>query len=166
LLTRFGNPIHLVDYTVQEVAKMLTVKKGAWQVWPEPVLRGIAQLARRMPREAERLAQKLERKMTVSREEIPLETALEKLRLEEGLDRYGLDHVSWSILRYLAKQLRPLGRESLAQQIGLTDEDQIVDDKIPTLLSLGLIESAGSQGQKITDLGRNYLRNESPPSAT
>ena len=95
-----------------------------------------------------------------------LEVALEKLRLEEGLDRHGLDHVCWSILRYLAKQSRPLGREALAQQIGLTDADQIIDEKIPNLVSLGLIESAGSQGQKITDCGRNYLRNESPPSTT
>jgi hypothetical protein len=164
LLTRFGNPIHLRDYTVQEVAKMLTVKKGEWQKWPEPVLCGIAQLARRIPREAERLVQKLHRKMEVSLEKVPLEVALEKLRLEEGLDRHGLDNVCWSILRYLAKQSHPLGRESLAQQIGLTDAGQIIEEKIPTLVSLGLIESAGNQGLKISDRGRNYIRNESSPS--
>lgn len=166
LLTRFGNPIHLRDYTIHEVAKMLTVKKGEWQGWPEPVLCGIAQLARRIPREAERLVQKLLRKMSVSLEKVPLEVALEKLRLEEGLDRHGLDNVCWSILRYLAKQSHPLGRDSLAQQIGLTDTNQIIDEKIPALLSLGLIESVANQGQKISDRGRNYLRNESPPSAT
>jgi Holliday junction resolvasome RuvABC ATP-dependent DNA helicase subunit len=164
LLTRFGNPIHLRDYTVQEVAKMLTVKKGEWQKWPEPVLCGISQLARRIPREAERLVQKLHRKMEVSLEKVPLEVALEKLRLEEGLDRHGLDNVCWSILRYLAKQSHPLGRESLAQQIGLTDAGQIIEEKIPTLVSLGLIESAGNQGLKISDRGRNYIRNESSPS--
>ena len=143
---------------------MLTVKKGEWQKWPEPVLCGIAQLARRIPREAERLVQKLHRKMEVSLEKVLLEVALEKLRLEEGLDRHGLDNVCWSILRYLAKQSHPLGRESLAQQIGLTDAGQIIEEKIPALVSLGLIESAGNQGLKISDRGRNYIRNESSPS--
>src|ERR1019366_6381216 len=153
LRTRFGNPIHLHDYTVQEVAKMLTVKKGEWQGWPEPVLRGIAQLARCIPREAERLVQKLQRKMAVSREKLPLESALEKLRIEEGLDRHGLDQVCWATLRHLTKQFRPVGRETLAKQIGITDEEKLVSEVIPALQNLGLVEQVAG-GQKITDRGR------------
>lgn len=162
LRTRFGNPIHLRDYSIQEVAKMLAVKEGNWRQWPETILCGVAQLARCIPREAERLVQKLHRKMEVSREKLSLEGALEKLRIEEGLDRNGLDQVCWTTLRHLAKQSRPLGRDTLAQQIGLSDQDQLISEKIPALQALGLVEQVAG-GQRITDRGRNYLRNESPP---
>lgn len=165
LRTRFGNPIHLNDYTVQEVAKMLAVKNRDWHSWPETIRIGIAQLSRCIPREAERLAQKLERKMAVSRERLPLEGALEKLRVEEGLDRHGLDQVCWAVLRHLAKQTRPVGRETLANQLGTTDEEKLVSELIPALQNLGLVEQVAG-GQKITDRGRNYLRNESPPTST
>jgi Holliday junction resolvasome RuvABC ATP-dependent DNA helicase subunit len=164
LRTRFGNPIHLSDYTIQEVAKMLTVKKGEWQTWPESVRCGIAQLSRCIPREAERLAQKLERKMAVSRERLPLEGALEKLRIEEGLDRHGLDQVCWATLRHLAKQMRPIGRETLAKQLGAADEEKLVSEVIPALQNQGLIEQVAG-GQRITDRGHNYLRNEAPPTS-
>jgi holliday junction DNA helicase RuvB len=165
LRTRFGNPIHLNDYSVQEVAEMLAVKKREWHSWPEAIRIGIAQLSRCIPREAERLAQKLERKMAVSRERLPLEGALEKLRVEEGLDRHGLDQVCWAALRHLAKQPRPVGRETLANQLGTTDEEKLVSELIPTLQNLGLVEQVAG-GQKITDGGRNYLRNEAPPTCS
>lgn len=165
LRTRFGNPIHLNDYKLEEVAAMLHVKKDAWAAWPEDVRTGLAKLARCIPREAERMAQKLERKMTVSRERVTLEVALEKLRVEEGLDRNGLDQVCWAALRLLAKQARPLGRETLAQQMGLVDEDKLVSEIIPSLRSLGLVEQVAG-GQVITDRGRNYLRNEAPPTSS
>jgi Holliday junction resolvasome RuvABC ATP-dependent DNA helicase subunit len=162
LRTRFGNPIHLNDYTVQEVAQMLSVKKNEWAAWSEDIRTGLARLSRCIPREAERLAQKLERKMSVSREPLTIEGALEKLRLEEGLDRNGLDQVCWDMLRHLAKQARPLGRETLAKQLGGADEDKLVSEVIPALQSLGLVEQVAG-GQKITDRGRNYLRNEAAP---
>jgi len=164
LRTRFGNPIHLRDYTIQEVAKMLTVKTDAWRAWPDEVRCGLAQLSRCIPREAERLAQKLERKMAVSRERLPIEGALEKLRLEEGLDRHGLDQVCWATLCHLAKQPRPVGRETLANQLGGADEEKLVSEVIPALQALGLVEQVAG-GQRITDRGRNYLRNEAPPTS-
>jgi Holliday junction resolvasome RuvABC ATP-dependent DNA helicase subunit len=164
LRTRFGNPIHLNDYTVAEVARMLFVKKEVWANWPEQVRSGIAQLARCIPREAERLAQKLDRKMAVSREPLTLEVALEKLRLEEGLDRHGLDQLCWDTLRLLAKQSRPVGRETLAQQLRSADEEKLTSEIIPGLQALGLVEQVAG-GQTITDRGRNYLRNEAPPSS-
>lgn len=165
LRTRFGNPIHLNDYTLEEVAAMLRVKKDAWAAWPEEVRAGLAKLARCIPREAERMAQKLERKMAVSRERATLEVALERLRVEEGLDRNGLDQVCWAALRLLARQARPLGRETLAQQMGVVDEDKLVSEIIPSLRALGLVEQVAG-GQAITDRGRNYLRNEAPPTSS
>jgi Holliday junction resolvasome RuvABC ATP-dependent DNA helicase subunit len=143
---------------------MLTVKLASWKAWPEEIRLGLAQLARRIPREAERLAHKLERKLNVSREQLTVESALEKLRLEEGLDRNGLDHICWDALRLLAKQQRPVGRETLAQRLGVVDEDKLVTEIIPALQSLGLVEQVAG-GQLITDRGRNYLRNEPPPSS-
>jgi Holliday junction resolvasome RuvABC ATP-dependent DNA helicase subunit len=110
------------------------------------------------------MAQKLERKMNVSREPVTLQEALERLRMEEGLDRNGLDQVCWAALRLLAKQARPLGREALAQQMGVADEDKLVSEIIPSLRSLGLVEQVAG-GQVITDRGRNYLRNEAPPTS-
>jgi Holliday junction resolvasome RuvABC ATP-dependent DNA helicase subunit len=163
LRTRFGNPIHLNDYKVEEVSEMLAVKKPVWAEWPSEIRLGIARLSRCIPREAERLAQKLERKMTVSLESLTLEGALEKLRLEEGLDRNGLDRVGWDLLRLLARQTRPLGRETLANQLGRADEDKLVSEIIPSLQALGLIEQVAG-GQRISDRGRNYLRNEPPPA--
>jgi Holliday junction resolvasome RuvABC ATP-dependent DNA helicase subunit len=164
LRTRFGNPIHLNDYKVEEVATMLRVKKDTWATWPEEIRTGLAKLARCIPREAERMAKKLERKMAVSREHVGLAAALEKLRIEEGLDRNGLDQVCWGALRLLAKQARPLGREALAQQMGIVDEDKLVSEIIPSLRTLGLVEQVAG-GQAITDRGRNYLRNEAAPTS-
>jgi Holliday junction resolvasome RuvABC ATP-dependent DNA helicase subunit len=164
LRTRFGNPIRLGDYQAHEVAEMLAVKRVEWNAWPDKIRLGLAQLARRVPREAERLAQKLERKMSVSREQLTLEVALEKLRLEEGLDRNGLDQVCWDTLRLLAKQSRPVGRETLAQRLGIADEDKLISEVIPSLQSLGLVEQVAG-GQVITDRGRNYLRNEAPSAS-
>lgn len=163
LRTRFGNPIHLKDYSVAEVANMLEVKNELWARWDEEIRSGIAQLARCIPREAERLAQKLERKLNVSRERLTMPEALEKLRVEEGLDRNGLDHVCWAALRHLAKQSRPIGRDTLAKQLGTTDEDKLVSEVVPALQTLGLVNQVAG-GQVITDRGRNYLRNEPPPS--
>lgn len=163
--TRFGNPIHLNDYKVPEVTEMLRVKKVEWAAWPEGIRSGLAGLARCIPREAERLAQKLERKMLVSREPLTIDAALEKLRLEEGLDRNGLDQVFWQTLRLLAKQPRPVGRETLAQRLGVVDEEKLVSEIIPGLQALGLVEQ-GPGGQVITDRGRNYLRNEAPPTTS
>lgn len=165
LRTRFGNPIHLNDYSVGEVARMLEVKKDIWAQWAEDIRSGIARLARCIPREAERLAQKLERKLNVSRERLTLPEALEKLRVEEGLDRNGLDHVCWAMLRHLAKQSRPVGRETLAKQLGSADEDKLVSEVIPALQLLGLVNQVAG-GQAITDRGRNYLRNEASPSTS
>jgi Holliday junction resolvasome RuvABC ATP-dependent DNA helicase subunit len=162
LRTRFGNPVHLNDYTVAEVTQMLRVKSHAWAEWPISVCEGIARLARCIPREAERLAQKLERKLKVSREPLTLEQALERLRVEEGLDRNGLDRLCWDALRLLAKEPRPIGRERLAQRLGVVDEEKLVTEIIPSLQSLGLIEQMAG-GQTMTDRGRNYLRNEAPP---
>jgi Holliday junction resolvasome RuvABC ATP-dependent DNA helicase subunit len=165
LRTRFGNPIHLNDYKVEEVATMLRVKRDIWAAWPEEIRMGLAKLSRCIPREAERMAQKLGRKLSVSRERVSLEVALERLRVEEGLDRNGLDQVCWAALRLLAKQARPLGRETLAQQMGVVDEDKLVSEIIPSLRYLGLVEQVAG-GQVITDRGRNYLRNEAPPTSS
>jgi len=162
LRTRFGNPIHLRDYTAAEVATMLAVKSTTWASWTEAVRLGLARLSRCIPREAERLAQKLERKLTVARERLSIEEALEKLRIEEGLDRNGLDHVCWEVLQHMTRQRRPVGRETLAKQLGVADEDKLVSEIMPALQNLGLIEQVAG-GQKITDRGRNYLRNEAPP---
>lgn len=163
LRTRFGNPIHLKDYTVEEVAEMLAVKQPIWHGWEDNIRTGIARLSRCIPREAERLAQKLERKMKVSLETLTPDAALEKLRLEEGLDRNGLDRTCWDLLRLMAKQTRALGRETLANQMGQADEAKLVSEVIPSLQALGLVEQVAG-GQKITDRGRNYLRNEAPPA--
>ena len=46
LRTRFGNPIHLNDYKVPEVAEMLRVKKSGWATWSEDIRAGLAGLAR------------------------------------------------------------------------------------------------------------------------
>jgi Holliday junction resolvasome RuvABC ATP-dependent DNA helicase subunit len=164
LRTRFGNPIHLIDYNVAEVAEMLRVKSDEWALWSEGIRSGLARLARCIPREAERLAQKLQRKITVSRELLTLDAALEKLRLEEGLDRNGLDEVCWNTLRQLAKQKRPVGRETLAKQLGSADEEKINSEIIPALQALELVEQVAG-GQIITDRGRNYLRNEAAPTS-
>jgi Holliday junction resolvasome RuvABC ATP-dependent DNA helicase subunit len=163
LRTRFGNPIHLNDYKPAEVAEMLAVKNPTWKEWPEEVRVNLAMLSRCVPREAERLAQKLERKMHVSRERLSVSEAQEKLRLEEGLDRNGLDRVFWKSLRALAKHDRPVGRDQLAQQLGLADPEKLVDEIIPTLQSRGLVVQVAG-GQQITDRGRLYLRNEPAPS--
>ena len=103
--------------------------------------------------------------MLVSREPLTIDAALEKLRLEEGLDRNGLDQVFWQTLRLLAKQPRPVGRETLAQRLGVVDEEKLVSEIIPGLQALGLVEQ-GPGGQVITDRGRNYLRNEAPPTTS
>src|SRR5437868_2124294 len=116
--------------------------------------RRIARLASRIPREAERLAQKLERKMKVSREPLTVEQGLERLRIEEGLDRNGLDSLCWDTLRLLAKEARPIGRDRLAQRLGIADEEKLVNEIIPRLQSLGLVEQIAG-GQKISDRGRN-----------
>jgi Holliday junction resolvasome RuvABC ATP-dependent DNA helicase subunit len=163
LRTRFGNPIHLNDYKPAEVAEMLAVKNPTWKEWPDEVRVSLALLSRCVPREAERLAQKLERKMHVSRERLSVTEAQEKLRLEEGLDRNGLDRVFWKSLRALAKHDRPVGRDQLAQQLGLADHEKLVDEIIPTLQSRGLVIQVPG-GQQITDRGRLYLRNEPAPS--
>jgi Holliday junction resolvasome RuvABC ATP-dependent DNA helicase subunit len=141
---------------------MLATKQGEWQIWPESVLCGIARLARCIPREALRLVQKLQRKMTVARENLPLESALEKLRIEEGLDRNGLNQVCWEVLRQLAKQKRPIGRDTLANQLGAVDEEKLISEVIPDLQKQSLIEQVAG-GQRITDKGLNYLRNEPSP---
>jgi Holliday junction resolvasome RuvABC ATP-dependent DNA helicase subunit len=164
LRTRFGNPIRLKDYTVDEVAQMIAVKDGTWATWPLEVREGIARLSRCTPREAERMAQKLGKKLAVSRERLTIVEALERLRLEEGLDRNGLDQVCWQVLRLLAKESRPIGRDRLAQRLGVVDEEKLVTEVIPSLQTLGLVEQAAG-GQLITDRGRNYLRNESPPTS-
>lgn len=163
LRTRFGNPIHLNDYKVSEVAQMLSIKKLEWANWSPTIRSGLAQLSRCIPREAERLAQKLQRKLAVTREPLTLDAALEKLRLEEGLDRNGLDQVCWETLRLLSKQPRPVGKDTLAQRLGIADEDKMVSEIIPGLQSLGLVDQVAG-GQIITDRGRNYLRNEAAPS--
>jgi len=162
LRSRFGNPIHLSDYNVSEVARILYVKNPTWQRWPDEIREGIARLARSIPREAERLAKRLERKLEVSLEEITLEDALEKLRVEEGLDRNGLDMLSWETLHTLAKETKPIGRDLVARRISTADEQKLTDEIIPALQRLALVKQVAG-GQVITDKGRNYLRNEKPP---
>lgn len=164
LRTRFGNPIHLNDYKPEEVAVMLATKSPVWAAWPEEVRHLLATLSRCIPREAERLAAKLERKMAVAREHLEIKQAIEKLRVEEGLDRNGLDRVYWKALLALAKQDRPLGRDALAQQLGITDSERLVEEIVPKLRSMGLV-AQHANGQQITDRGRLYIRNEAPPSA-
>lgn len=163
LRTRFGNPVHLEDYMAHEISTMISLKSSAWAAWPDSVREGIAKLSRCIPREAERLANKLERKLRVSREALGPEQALERLRVEEGLDRNGLDRLCWDVLRKLAAQAGPRGKETLANILGVADERKLTEELIPALEALGLIEQV-SGGQRITDKGRNYLRNESPPS--
>lgn len=162
LRSRFGNPIHLSDYTVQEVARILEIKNPSWSSWPDETRESIARLARSVPREAERLAERLERKMQVALEELTLEEALEKLRIEEGLDRNGLDKLSWLALQTLAKEMKPIGKELTAQRMAIADEQKLTDEIIPALQRMGLVNQVAG-GQVITDQGRNYLRNEKPP---
>jgi len=162
LRTRFGNPINLRDYNSEEVALMLTVKDANFAEWGEDVRIGIARLARNQPREAERLARKLQRKLSVALEHLSLNEALERLRLEEGLDRYGLDKQAWAVLLGLARERKSLGKDALAQQLGIVDEEKLVSEIIPALRAMGLVEQVAG-GQKITDRGMNYLRNEEKP---
>lgn len=163
LRTRFGNPVNLRDYNSEEVALMLTVKDVNFAEWSEDVRIGIARLARNQPREAERLARKLQRKLSVALEALSLHEALERLRLEEGLDRNGLDKQAWAVLLGLARERKALGKDALAQQLGIVDEEKLVSEIIPALRAMGLVEQVAAKGQKITDRGMNYLRNEEKP---
>ena len=138
------------------------MKNPYWSSWPDETREGIAHLARSIPREAERLAGRLERKMQVTLEELTLDEALEKLRIEEGLDRNGLDKISWLALQTLAKERKPMGKELVAQRMAIADEQKLTGEIIPTLQRLGLVNQVVG-GQVITDQGRNYLRNEKPP---
>jgi len=156
LRTRFGPEIHLLDYTEEEVSRII---QGRFPNIPQPITLRLARLSQRIPRVAIRLSQDLLRRQQVSLDSnATWESHLAELQKAEGLDDLGLGPLHRRLLSLLAAQGGPVGLETLQNLLGESDR-QYVEREILTGLQRAGFVTVQPSGRVITDEGKEYLKN-------
>jgi holliday junction DNA helicase RuvB len=158
LRDRFGIPVRLNFYTVQELERVVTRTAGLLGMTIEPAgAREIAQRARGTPRVAGRLTRRVRDFVHVDGgTRVTRENADDALtRLE--VDGLGLDAQDRRYLHMIADIYKggPVGAETLAA--GLAEPRDTVEDVIePYLIQLGLIART-ARGRCLNDRGWTHL---------
>jgi DNA phosphorothioation-dependent restriction protein DptH len=152
------NRIDLRPYDVGQVAEM--VKRRAQSdygvLWEDEVYLRIAQLSRLVPRLAFGLAEDVTNEMIANPTPKPVLEHLEAVRISREIDENGLRLLDLDYLEALERADRPLGEDSIANQLGTVDRDEVVNEIEPALLRMRLIERTQG-GRVITPGGREYL---------
>lgn len=158
LRERFGIPLRLQFYTLDELKKIITRSAFllGWEI-EEKAAAEIASRARGTPRIAGRLIRRVRDFAAVSGDEkIMLEltrTALNRL----GVDPLGLDAQDRRYLHYLAEFYKggPAGVETLAA--ALSEQKDTLEEVIePYLIQCGLLQRT-PRGRILTELGYDHL---------
>jgi Holliday junction DNA helicase RuvB len=151
--------IDLRPYDLGQVAEMVRrkVQSEYGESWEDDVHLRIARLGRLVPRLAFALAEDLRNEMIANPDHNKtVAEHLEAVRISSELDENGLRVLDLDYLEVLQRSNRPLGEDSIANQLGTVDRDQVVNEIEPALLRLRLIERTQT-GRAITAAGREYL---------
>lgn len=150
--------IDLRPYDLGQVAEMVRRRVDAdyGESWDDDVYLQIARLGRLVPRLAFALAEDVRNEMIANPAPKPVFEHLEAVRLSKELDENGLRPLDLEYLEVLERANRPLGEDSIANQLGTVDRDQVANEIEPALLRIRLIERTQT-GRAITAAGRDYL---------
>lgn len=150
--------IDLRSYDLGQVAEMVRrrVETEYRATWDDEVYLRIARLGRLVPRLAFALAEDVRNEMIANPAPRAVAEHLEAVRISNELDENGLRVLDLEYLDVINRANRPLGEDSIANQLGTVDRDQVVNEIEPALLRLRLIERTQS-GRAITAAGRDYL---------
>jgi Holliday junction resolvasome RuvABC ATP-dependent DNA helicase subunit len=141
--------VRLEDYTAAEVAQIVETKRSTG--WGEAVLERLATLGRLSPRFALKLADDVATRLKVH-DETP-EVALEAARVSWSIDPDGLGPADREYLRTLAAAPRPLGEQTLLNQLPTIDKAAVTGAVEPFLCRLGYLQ-LGADGRELTPTGR------------
>lgn len=158
LRERFGHLHRLEYYLEDELASIIAQSAKVLQVSIEPdALLLIANRARKTPRVANRLLQRVRDFAAVHGTGVVTATLATAALNQLEIDSLGLDPVDRQILHTIATQFAggPVGLETLAAATG--EEAETLEDVIePYLLRLGFLERT-PRGRTLTTLGRAHL---------
>jgi Holliday junction resolvasome RuvABC ATP-dependent DNA helicase subunit len=152
------NRIDLRPYDLGQVAEMVKrrVESQYGLAWEDDVYLQIARLSRLVPRLAFVLAEDVRNEMIANPADKSVAEHLEAVRVSKELDENGLRLLDLEYLETLDRAKRPLGEDSIANQLGTVDRDEVVNEIEPALLRMRLIERTQG-GRVITQAGREYL---------
>lgn len=152
------NRIDLRPYELGEVAEMVRrrVEAEYGLTWEDDVYLEIARLSRLVPRLAFVLAEDVRNEMIANPAPKSVLQHLDAVRMSKELDENGLRVLDLEYLEALERAGRPLGEDSIANQLGTVDRDEVVDEIEPALLRMRLIERTQG-GRVITRAGAEYL---------
>ncbi len=150
--------IDLRPYDLGQVAEMVRrrVEADYGESWDDDVYLQIARLGRLVPRLAFALAEDVRNEMIANPAPKPVFEHLDAVRLSKELDENGLRPLDLEYMEVLERANRPLGEDSIANQLGTVDRDQVANEIEPALLRIRLIERTQT-GRAITAAGRDYL---------
>jgi holliday junction DNA helicase RuvB len=158
LRDRFGNILKLDFYELSELERIVQRSSKIFgQDLPNAVASLVARKSRGTPRIANRYVKTLRDYGTVGRD-ITLESAVEVIFEDLGIDDGGLDGLDRKLLEILATQFagKPVGLGTLASIVG--EEESTIEEVVePYLLKVGYIERT-PRGRQITPAGERYLR--------
>jgi Holliday junction DNA helicase RuvB len=164
LRTRFGIPLHLDFYTVDELCRI--VSRAAELLSVPLTAEGAVEIARRSrgtPRIANRLLRRVRDYAQVRAEgEIDLATADHALRMQ-GVDAEGLDELDRRFLRTIVDYYRggPVGIEALSATLN-EETDTLVDVVEPYLLKIGFVLRTPA-GRRASAAAYRHLNLTPPP---
>jgi Holliday junction DNA helicase RuvB len=171
LRDRFLDVLYLQDYSIEELATMVqnAASKGSYMLSAEAATR-IAQIARRNPRIANNMLQKvmeLKRARPNDSDMALVDAQIVSANIDPML---GLDAMSRRYLVILATEKRPLGVRSIASLFGDTDDtEQMIETVIEPFVTSEVAFSYGDtkiagrlvkfteNGRMITENGMAYL---------
>ncbi|MXP40631.1 Holliday junction branch migration DNA helicase RuvB [Altererythrobacter soli] len=166
LRDRFGIPVRLNFYTVEELERVVTRGAGKLGVAIEPAgAREIARRARGTPRVAGRLLRRVRDFAHVAGDGVVTAEVADKALTRLEVDSLGLDAMDRRYLTMIADTYKggPVGVETLAA--GLAEPRDTVEDVIePFLIQLGLVART-ARGRCLNDGGWKHL-GMAPPSGT
>lgn len=163
LRERFGEVCTLEPYSTAELSEIVFRAAEAFDlcIHRQSTVE-IAKRAKKTPRIALKLLRRI-RDFAQSRdiEYISPDFVLQCMD-KMGIDSSGLDELSRRYLALLVEKNRPIGLDFIASSLGEIPET--VEDSVePYLLSINFVERMPN-GRIVTDSGRDFVRNQSPPS--
>lgn len=157
LRDRFGLHFQLQNYQIDEIETIITrLAKREETVIEQPALYEIARRSKGVARIAVKFFHRCREfaDFVVGDGIITRDVCAQQFDLM-GIDALGLDENDLKVLKYLAKQRRPVGKAALAAGVDI-DQPTMENMIEPYLTQTGLIVGTG-RGREITERGLNWI---------
>ncbi len=149
---------HMVDYTREEMTKILVNKLAMMGMTAEPeVLTECVNRCRSSVRDIVAIVKGLHTKAVIRRvTEVSMDMAMEYFR-ERGLDEIGMKEPERRLLNIVASEPRgSVSADAIAARLHM-DVSVMIDEHEPFLMKIGFL-TVSSKGRSITDRARDYLK--------